>query len=356
MIDLSVIVPTHNRQGFLPGLLASLAKQDYPAERWELVIIDDGSSDGTPEYLASYGGEKPRNIEVISQPQSGVATARNNAVRAAHGRAVLFLDDDMTASPSLVREHACVHLEDPAAVVIGHVHVPADNREPWIAWEDIQLARHFDALNSGRRIPGPRDFYSGNCSVSTSLFNEVNGYDTTLPRTEDVELGYRLKAAGAHFYYRAEADSLHLGRHTFDGWLRNARLYGRADVILAWHKGHEELRWEIFRWFYLRKLPNRVVVRACASWPILQKPTIRALNFVGTITYKRGARRLSKAGYSAIYNLAYWLGVIDEIGARRFWAGVNRAKRMPAPVATKTIEAELQAPLPSQSQYVTKES
>src|SRR4051794_40643233 len=110
MIDLSVIVPTHNRQSFLPGLLASLAKQDYPAERWELVIIDDGSSDGTPEYLASYSGEKPRNMEVISQPQSAVATARNNAVRAAHGRAVLFLDDDMIASPSLVREHACIHL------------------------------------------------------------------------------------------------------------------------------------------------------------------------------------------------------------------------------------------------------
>src|SRR5438132_1056776 len=157
MIDLSVIVPTHNRKDFLPGLLESLADQDYPAERWELVIVDDGSSDGTREWLESGEGHRPLNTSVLSQPQSGVATARNRGSALASGSALLFLDDDMLASPSLVGEHARAHLEDPCAVVIGHVIVPKEGRHAWVAWEDTQLARHFEALRSGGRVPGPRD-------------------------------------------------------------------------------------------------------------------------------------------------------------------------------------------------------
>ena len=82
-----------------PNCSNGLAAQDYPGERWELVIIDDGSSDGTADFLNSYAGSKPTNMRVISQPQSGVATARNNASLAAEGRALLYLDDDMIASP-----------------------------------------------------------------------------------------------------------------------------------------------------------------------------------------------------------------------------------------------------------------
>src|SRR5205823_11849968 len=121
MLDLSVIVPTHNRRHFLPDLLASLAAQDYPADRWQLIIVDDGSSDDTIEYLQSGDGAGPANMVVLSQPQGGPAAARNNGARNAHGRALLFLDDDMVASPSLVREHAIAHLQESWAVVVGHL-------------------------------------------------------------------------------------------------------------------------------------------------------------------------------------------------------------------------------------------
>lgn len=313
MLDLSVIVPTHNRHDYLPALLESLTNQNYPADRWELVIIDDGSSDGTAEFLGSYAGSKPANMRVISQPQSGVATARNNGVLVAKGRAVLFLDDDMLATPTLVGEHASVHLSDSSAVVIGHISVPASGREAWVAWEDIQLERHYKSLAGGSRIPGPRDFYTGNCSVSTALFGSVGGFDSSLPRTEDVDLGYRLKAAGAHFYYRQKADSLHLGRHGFANWLRNARIYGHTDVWLAWEKGNVELQESLLRWFKARPLVNRALVEVCARVPPLQKPTIGLLHLVGNAAYKLNARSLSKICYSLINNLAYWLGVGDGL-------------------------------------------
>ncbi len=324
MLDLSVIVPTHNRREFLPELLASLAAQDYPSDRWELVIVDDGSSDDTVTFLESREGQRPANVVVISQPQGGPAAARNNGARNARGRALLFLDDDMIASPSLVREHAIVHLEQPWTVVVGHLTLPTEGREPWVAWEDAQMARHFNALKGGQRVPGPRDFFSGNCSVSTDLFNGISGYDTSLQRTEDVELGYRLREAGAKFTYRAGADSLHLGQHKFEGWLRYARLYGESDIRLAWEKGHTELRREIFYWYHLRQPMNRALVRVCSALPVLEAPIVNGLNAIGRATYRWGLRGASIACYSAIYNLAYWLAIIQTIGKRQFWSRVKR--------------------------------
>jgi GT2 family glycosyltransferase len=337
MFDLSVIVPTHNRSHFLSGLLQSLAAQDYPADRWELVIVDDGSSDGTREFLRAYQGPCPANTSVISQPQSGVATARNNGARAARGRALLFLDDDMIASPALVGEHARVHVNDPRAVAVGHISVPESGLDPWVRWEYVQVARHYDALKSGVRVPGPRDFYTGNCSVSATLFGQISGFDASLPRTEDLDLGYRLRGVGANFYYREAADSLHLGRHSFDAWLRTSRLYGRCDVVLAWEKGHHELQVEIFRWFNSRQRLSTALVRLCSALPPLETPIVKILDAAGRATSRLGAPRLSVAAYSAINNLAYWLGVIEALGSRKFWDGVKSSKSgPPSPEGTRS--------------------
>ena len=329
MLDLSVIVPTHNRRAFLRGLLDALAVQDYPADRWELVIVDDGSSDDTVSYLESGGGTRPTNSVVVSQQQSGPAAARNNGARTARGRALLFLDDDMIASPSLIREHAEAHLHATRLVVIGHLTLPTEGRDPWVAWEDAQMTRHFDALKNGRRVPGARDFFSGNCSVSTTLFNETGGYDTTLKRTEDVELGYRLQAAGANFIYHSQADSLHLGHHKFESWLRYARFYGQSDIALAWEKGHTELRSEIFYWYHLRQPLNRAVVRICSALPFLELPFITMLNVLGKVSHRPKTQAISFACYSAIYNLAYWLAIIKTIGRRQFWSRVRSEGNRP---------------------------
>jgi GT2 family glycosyltransferase len=327
MIDLSVIVPTHNRQEFLAALLESMAAQDYPRERWELIIVDDGSIDGTLEYLNSDPQPAPYNTWVVAQPQRGAATARNTGAMMARGDALLFLDDDMIVQPTLVSAHVRAHQRDDRAVVIGHVLVPDEGRDPWVAWEDTQMGRHFNALASGDRKPGPRDFYSGNCSVSTVLFYDVSGYDTDLPRTEDVDLGYRLQEAGARFYYAPQAGSIHLGHHTYQSWVRNACLYGTCDVTLGWEKGHTVLQTEIFRWFTIRQALTRGLVRMCSDRPSLEQPSIGLLHVLGRTAYRIKLRKLSDASYSAIYNLAYWMAVIDGIGPQRFWAGVQSQTR-----------------------------
>ena len=335
--DLSVIVPTHNRRGFLPGLLASLAVQTHPAERWELILVDDGSTDGTREYLELGSGGRPLRMTCIFQQQQGPAAARNAGARKAVGRGLLFLDDDMIATPQLVAEHARYHRGAPDAVVIGHLSVPGSGREPWSAWEDAQVARHYAALDSGTRVPGPRDFFSGNCSVSAPLFNSVLGYNTTLRRTEDLELGYRLHGAGARFHYAAPADSLHLGQHPFDKWLRHARVYGESDVLLGWEHGHEELQTGVFQWFRGRNPLIRRLVRLCSAWPALEMPLIGLMDRLGRGAYRLRARPLANAAYSAVYNLAYWSALSGALGPARFWREVERPAVAFAPPAHLSV-------------------
>jgi GT2 family glycosyltransferase len=249
--------------------------------------------------------------------------ARNNGGRSARGRGLLFLDDDMLASPTLVGEHARVHLEDSHAVVIGYISVPTTGRRPWVAWEDHHMQRHYDALKSGRRIPGPRDFYTGNVSVSAALFKSVNGFDTGLPRAEDLEMGYRLRNAGARFYHRIAAGSLHLGQHSFEGWARNAGLYGQADVILAWEKGHIELQKDLFNWYHARRRSGRVLVELFSAHPRWLKPAVGLLNLAGRGAYYPGLHSISRACYGTIHHLNYWLAIIQALGPERFWKGVE---------------------------------
>ena len=101
-MDVSVIIPTYNNGGVLARTLGALLTQTFPPDRYEIVIIDDGSTDGTAEMVGRLRG--PVAIRYVAQPKSGRAAARNLGARVARGRILLFLDSDFFADPALVAE------------------------------------------------------------------------------------------------------------------------------------------------------------------------------------------------------------------------------------------------------------
>ena len=102
-MDVSVIIPTYNNGGVLARTLGALLTQTFPPNRYEIVIIDDGSTDGTAEMVGRLRG--PVAIRYVAQPKSGRAAARNLGARVARGRVLLFLDSDFFAGAALVAEH-----------------------------------------------------------------------------------------------------------------------------------------------------------------------------------------------------------------------------------------------------------
>ncbi len=80
-LALSAIVPTRNRAALLSGLLASLAAQQFPPDRWELIVVDDGSTDGTADVVARFAKNAPMRVELVRQCNAGVGAARNAGAR-----------------------------------------------------------------------------------------------------------------------------------------------------------------------------------------------------------------------------------------------------------------------------------
>ncbi len=330
MLDVSIIVPTYNRRASVCRLLQALDEQTYPLDRFEVLVIDDGSDDGTPDLLRSLGTAYA--LRVLEQAHQGPAEARNLGVTNAAADLVLFLDDDVVPSQDLIAIHLATHAaEGPKAVVIGPMMPPHDwARSPWVRWEEEKLQSQYDAMLAGEWAATERQFYTANSSLERQLFLDAGGFDARFKRAEDVELGYRLRNLGARFIFTPAADVLHYASRTFTAWQRTPYQYGRYDVIMSREKGHEALG-RALREFRGRHPLNRGMSRAVTGHPRLVDATVALLGLGVRAGAKVGAQRTTSRALSGIFNLLYWQGVCDELGGREIlWRSVAAGALLPA--------------------------
>lgn len=318
--DLAVIIPTHNRRALLVRVLGALTAQTYPTDRFEVVVVCDGCTDDTAATLGSLSA--PFHLRVVQQSSAGAAGARNRGVRETAARVVLFLDDDILATPELLAEHMRGH-DAPSRVVIGKL-LP-DWTTPlagWTRWEQRTWERRYAAIERGVVAASGQHVYSGNVSVDRELFVAQGGFKTTLRRAEDTELGYRLERAGAQFRFRSSAAGVHCGVHSFATWRTIQYTYGRYDVRLADREGHAASI-PLQQWFGERNLLNRVVVRAAVGRLALHKLILLLAQLCARASDRLALRRVSHWSYSVIANVLYWQGVADELGgAQQLWQRV----------------------------------
>ena len=105
---LSVVIPTYNRCNILQKTLRALCQQEG-ATNFEIIVVDDGSTDATSQVVAALAALAPVRLQCIAQPNSGAAAARNRGLQEANGEIVLFLDDDVIGSSALIAEHLRSH-------------------------------------------------------------------------------------------------------------------------------------------------------------------------------------------------------------------------------------------------------
>ena len=196
--ELTVVITTRNRSALLRQCLESLDSQTAPDAEFEVIVVDDGSSDGTQQMLATL---KTRfRLTVVKQPPTGSSAGRNAGAARASGRLLLFLDDDEIADPGLVAAHFEAHRSHGGrSVVIGAIgrRVPEGaDRYARLAVESASW--HIEQLE--RRPVTFWDCFGGNCSFERSSFEAVGGFAPDLPRENDTELAYRLHAAGQCSY------------------------------------------------------------------------------------------------------------------------------------------------------------
>jgi GT2 family glycosyltransferase len=316
VIEVSIVVPTYNRRASLECLLVALREQTCGADRFEVLVIDDGSTDGTLAFVR--GLSVPYTLRTLEQTHQGPAEARNLGVGNATAPLVLFLDDDVVPSIDLLAVHLATHAaHDSSTVVIGPMSPPGDwPRSPWVRWEEEKLQWQYDAMQAGRWSATARQFYTANSSLPKSLFLAAGGFDASFKRAEDVELGYRLRNAGAQFVFTPDADVLHYASRTFTAWCRTPYQYGRYDVIMTRDKGHEALKFSL-REFHGRNPLNKALSFLVTGRPLLVNPVVALLRLTVQAGTLVRARRATSRALSGIFNLLYWQGVCDELGGRR---------------------------------------
>ena len=302
----SVVIPTYRRRDSLERVLTTLGRQEWPADDLEVLVVCDGDEDGSVAMARSL--RLPFPTRVLEQANQGPAVARNLGVASASRPYVLFLDDDVVPSPTLVAEHARVHAGAPNRVVIGPLVEPPSGLLPWVRWECRTLAEQYRAMEAGEWAPTPWQLYTGNASLRVEHVRRAGGFDPAYRRAEDVELGFRLEALGCEFVFNPAAVGLHYAERSYRAWLDVGYQYGRNEVRF----GRTNRSAEGFR---QRHLLTRALIRWGLHHPAAAGRLLPRGQRVLEWTDRLRLGSLSEQVCSAIFNLSWWLGIGDQLGS-----------------------------------------
>lgn len=265
--SLSVVIPTRDRREVLEKVLLALSRQSLDRDHWELIIVNDGSKDDTPQYLSSL---KFHNLRSFEAQGSGPATARNIGIEAARGSRILLLGDDMIPAPDLLEGHLDMAPSTKFSGIQGRIE--------WDPEMEITALMHYMAPE------GPQFYFKGMRDGSEIPFSRIYGANFSAPRSqfltepfdphfrfacmEDTEMAWRWRLRGWKFVFAEKALCFH--HHFYD---ENTALFARQR--LAGHEArycvrrHAGLFIPLFLspllqllWFRLRSAPGLTQKRA----------------------------------------------------------------------------------------------
>jgi glycosyltransferase involved in cell wall biosynthesis len=317
-LEASVIIPTYNRRESLLRALRALARQTFPLAAFEVIVISDGSTDGTAEAVRDFVA--PYRLRFVEQANQGPSVARNRGAELAEAPLLVYVDDDIEPVAAFLSEHVAAHRAETQLVLIGPQSGPQNEPMPhWIAWEHAMLQKQYTNFVTGVWQAGPNNLYSGNFSVRREHLLAVGGFNTQFTRQEDVELGFRLAQRGLCFRFNPEADGIHRPTRTFASWYKTPYEYGRRDVQMARDNGEAQALALARKHFQERNQLTRLAARLCIGIPFLEEAALAC----GRLGVRFGGRRAALAACSLLFNLRYLQGMCRELGGRRvLWQAI----------------------------------
>jgi glycosyltransferase involved in cell wall biosynthesis len=212
VIDVTVVVCTYNRAALLHRALASLAAlQTAGRFQYEIVVIDNASTDETAQVIAQAAQTTPVPLRGVYEAQPGVSAARNRGIREAAGEWIAFFDDDQEADPRWLHELLSTAADKQVRCACGVIRLRLDSQDQArLAFACRELLGELEARQaagcfSRRCAPG-----AGNMLVHRTVFAQIGGYDESLREAgEDSDFNNRLLAAGIQGWYSPRALAWH---------------------------------------------------------------------------------------------------------------------------------------------------
>jgi glycosyltransferase involved in cell wall biosynthesis len=219
----SIVIPTYNRPKQLAACLQACARLDYPRDRFEIIIVDDGSP--VPVEVLRNDGSNLMRITWLRQFNAGPASARNMGAQHARGDILAFTDDDCTPTQQWLRELAQSFNDVPTGLVGGRtVNGLVDNIYSTASQMIVDEAyAFFHSRDSDLRF-----FASNNLAVATRLFYKIGGFDSSFRTSEDREFCDRWIRQGHPLVYTTAAIVHHYHQLTLTAFCRQHFSYGRG--------------------------------------------------------------------------------------------------------------------------------
>ena len=235
---ISVVMPTFNRRDALEVVLPALARQSYPSEKFEIILVDSGSSDGTAGLIKELALSNLRFF--VMDENRGRSGARNRGIQEARGDYVLFTDADIIADENLLASHAEFQRTFPSSAAVG-CEVQVNTLEEYEHAKKEEDARRTLHPPHRKRLTWLY-FLTGNAFVPRESLVKAGMFDESFTGYghEDLELGYRLERLGVVIRYNPRAVNYHWHPVSFDEQCQKMHLAGRSTVRF-YRKHHDAI-------------------------------------------------------------------------------------------------------------------
>ena len=229
----SVVIPTRNEMRYIEGCLSSLAEQDYPADRLEVLVIDGGSEDGSRHWLETAATKTTPRMNLLDNPRHTTACGLNTGIRHAKGDVIIILGAHSEVAPDFVSQSVRA-LQETAADCVGG---PIESVGRGLVGDTIAAA-----ISSPFGVGNARFRYSQQAGyVDTvafgayrrDVFDRVGLFDEQLRRDVDDEFNYRLASAGGKLWLTPAIRSRYHARASFRSLFGQYWQYGRWKVEVA---------------------------------------------------------------------------------------------------------------------------
>lgn len=323
-MKLSIIIPTKNRRIVLEKCLNAIFAQDIDKEKFEVIVVDDGTVDETADFMKHYmATSKENNIFYYFQQNKGAALARNLGFEKSKGELVLFNDDDNIQQEGCLSEHVKVHTLFPNNNIAVCGNFITEKKASVCQYNsDYGKIAYIDAQNNIWRAHWMR-LWTKNVSFKRTFFKEFGIFDLALKQYEDIELGYRLSKHGLLLLMAGNAINIDECPITDTKLFITEKAKRYGESFFVWHRKAPGLLEDLERencleeFLFCLSKKSRLIkkIKFFLSRILVNGLTVNFWIFIVDFLEKRWkvfARIISWAIYRYNYRRAYYAKVKDK--------------------------------------------
>ncbi len=265
---LSVVICTYNRDAHIERALQSLVAQDFDKKDFEILVIDNNSTDKTPEIIKNFKDKHPDyNIVLAKETRQGLSFARNKGIALAQGTYVSFIDDDGIAKSDYISQINKYVTEYPDTFAFGGKVLPTYETQKEPEWMSRYIERIISVVDLGDTVKKLTKTYPVGCNMifKKSLFERIGGFNTDLKlRSDDKYIFYKIWSENYEVLYLPKVVVWHFidaFRTTTEYVKKVSKLNGEAEYIRIKSTGINCPWAMIYRLFdYLFKLSASLIL------------------------------------------------------------------------------------------------